>query len=42
MRFEAIAVEEADGVATLTLTRPDKLNALNVAMGGELCAALIS
>jgi 2-(1,2-epoxy-1,2-dihydrophenyl)acetyl-CoA isomerase len=38
--FETITIEEAGGVATLTLHRPDKLNALNVAMGEELCAAL--
>ncbi len=40
MGFETIKIEEADGVATLTLNRPDKLNALNVLMGEELCEAL--
>jgi 2-(1,2-epoxy-1,2-dihydrophenyl)acetyl-CoA isomerase len=40
MSFETITVEEADGVATLTLSRADKLNALSVGMGEELCAAL--
>ena len=40
MTFETITVGEADGVVTLTLNRPDKLNALSVAMGEELCAAL--
>ena len=40
MTFETIRVEEAGGVATLTLDRAEKLNALNVAMGEELCSAL--
>ena len=40
MTFETIRLEEADGVVTLTLNRPDKLNALNVRMGEDLCAAL--
>lgn len=40
MTFETIKVEEADGIATLTLHRPEKLNALNVLMGEEICSAL--
>lgn len=36
---ETIRVEHADGVATITLSRPDSLNALNAAMRGELLAA---
>mgnify|MGYP001493658599 FL=1 len=42
MTSETIKVEEADSAATLTLNRPDKLNALSVRMGEELCAALES
>ena len=37
---EAIRVEMADAVATLTLNRPDSLNSLNAAMRGDLLAAL--
>lgn len=40
MTFEAIRLERSEGVARLTLDRPDKLNALSVRMGEELCAAL--
>lgn len=36
---ETIRVEHADGVATVTLGRPDSLNALNAAMRRELLAA---
>lgn len=40
MTFETIAFAEAQGVATLTLNRPEKLNALSVRMGEEMAAAL--
>lgn len=40
MDFSTIRVDEADGIATLALHRPDRLNALNIAMGEEMCAAL--
>lgn len=37
--YETIRVELADGVATITLNRPDSLNSLNSAMRRELLAA---
>ena len=38
--YETVRLERADGVATLTLNRPDRLNSFTVAMYGELRAAL--
>ncbi len=40
MAFETLIVDIADSVATITLNRPDALNALNGKLLGELCQAL--
>jgi 2-(1,2-epoxy-1,2-dihydrophenyl)acetyl-CoA isomerase len=40
MTFETITYEEAEGVATLTLNRPDRLNAVTARMLAELKQAL--
>ena len=40
MAFETIRFEVADGVGTVTLARPDKLNALSSLMLDELLAVL--
>ena len=36
----SVLLEQADGIATLTLNRPDRLNALTMAMLDELMAML--
>ena len=36
MKFEAIIYEKGDGIATVTLNRPDRLNAIGPPMTGEL------
>jgi 2-(1,2-epoxy-1,2-dihydrophenyl)acetyl-CoA isomerase len=38
--YKSVRLETADGVATLTLNRPDRLNSFTVAMHGEVRAAL--
>ncbi|MEJ6403234.1 enoyl-CoA hydratase [Yoonia sp. 2307UL14-13] len=40
MAFETIIMDVDDGVATITLNRPDAMNALNGVLLGELCTAL--
>jgi enoyl-CoA hydratase/carnithine racemase len=40
VEFEEIRYEVADRVLTITLNRPDRLNAFTATMGGELIAAL--
>ena len=40
MAYTQIAYDVADGVATITLDRPDRLNAFTVSMQQELCAAV--
>lgn len=40
MAYETIIVDVSDDVATITLNRPDALNALNAQLLQELCAAL--
>ncbi len=40
MAFDKIIVEISDDIATITLNRPDAMNALNSDLLGELCTAL--
>ncbi len=40
MAYETIAIDKRGGVAVLTITRPDKLNALNMNVHREGVAAL--
>lgn len=42
MTYRTITLDHAEGVSTLTLNRPDKLNAFTVEMHGELSGALKS
>lgn len=38
--YTQIIVDKSDGIATVTLNRPDKLNAYTRVMQGEICAAM--
>ncbi|MDO8568216.1 MAG: enoyl-CoA hydratase [Dehalococcoidales bacterium] len=40
MKFETILLQKADGIATITLNRPDELNILTIKMTEELLQAL--
>ncbi|MBI4201422.1 MAG: enoyl-CoA hydratase/isomerase family protein [Chloroflexi bacterium] len=40
MEYETIRFEKSEGVATITLNRPERLNAINIQMGYELVDAL--
>ena len=40
LSYETVRLDVADGVATLTLNRPERLNSFTVAMHGEVRAAL--
>jgi len=42
VNFETIAVSVCDAVATVTFTRPEKLNTYTVQMGDDLVAAFVS
>lgn len=40
MGYETVLLDRADSIATITLNRPEKLNAITIAMIGELMQAL--
>ena len=40
MNYETVALEIADGLAVLTLNRPDKMNALTTQMRAEITHAM--
>jgi enoyl-CoA hydratase/carnithine racemase len=40
MGYEQIVYDVADGVATVTMNRPDRMNAMTLTMGGEIRAAM--
>src|SRR3990172_10038086 len=40
MQFETIILEKKEAIATLTLNRPDKLNAFDARMNAEFAAAI--
>ena len=41
MRYETIRLDVAQGIATITLARPDAYNALNLALARELFGAVL-
>ena len=41
MRYDTIRLEVAEGVATITLARPDAYNALTLALARELFGAVL-
>ena len=40
MSYETILVEQSEGIVTLTMNRPERLNAWTYQMGDELTAAI--
>ena len=40
MKFDTLLVDIADGIATITLNRPHKKNAMNPALHRDMTAAL--